>query len=260
MAVIDVSAFVGAYPYRDLGTAGSAGWLVGQMDRLGIERSWVGYLPSILQLDPTPGNRALAKITASFGRRLRAVPVLNPELPHWQDDLNQALEMGAPAIRLFPQYQGIDPAGDEMRVAVAAAGVAGIPVILTVRLEDERQRHPLDRAPELPAAAVRSLIRSDEHVRMIVANAHASFVEEVHFGLTRDEAVRLLWDIAWIWGPPSDDLGRVLHTVGLDRFVFGTGMPLRVADVAAAKLDLLDLTADERLGILGRNIEHWSSS
>jgi len=257
MAVIDVSAFVGTYPFGDLGGAGSAGWLTGQMDRLGVEQAWVGYLPSILQLDPTPGNRALEKITASFGDRLRAVPTINPELPRWQDDLNRALEIGAPAVRLFPQYQGIDPAGDEIRVVLAAAAVAGMPAILTVRLEDERQRHPLDVAPELSAAAVRALVRSDERARLIVANANAAFVEEVHFGLTQDEAAQLLWDIAWIWGPPADDLARLLDTVGHERFAFGSGMPLRVPDVAAAKLDLIDLAEDVREAILGENVRRW---
>lgn len=257
MAVIDVSAFVGTYPFRDLGGAGSAGWLVGQMDRLGVEQAWVGYLPSILQLDPTPGNRALEKITTAFRDRLRAVPTINPGMPRWQDDLNQAFEIDAPAVRLFPQYQGIDPVGDEMRVVMAASAVAGMPTILTVRLEDQRQRHPVDVAPDLTAATVRALVRCDEQARLIVANAQAPFIQEVHFGLTKEEAARVLWDIAWVWGPPGDDLARLLETVGHERFVFGSGMPLRVPDVAAAKLDLLDLTQGERLAILGENIERW---
>jgi predicted TIM-barrel fold metal-dependent hydrolase len=257
MAVIDVSAFVGTYPFRDMGGAGSAGWLVGQMDRLGVEQAWVGYLPSILQLDPTPGNQALEKITASFRDRLRAVPTINPEMPRWQDDLNRAFEIGAPAVRLFPQYQGLDPVGDEMRVMMAAAAAAGMPTILTVRLEDQRQRHPVDVAPELAAAAVRALVRGDGQTRLIVANAHTPFIEEVHFGLTCEEAARVLWDIAWVWGPPADDLARLLETVGHERFVFGSGMPLRVPDVAAAKLDLIDLAQGERLAILGENVRQW---
>ena len=163
-------------------------------------------------------------------------------------------EIGAPAIRLFPQYHGIELAGDEMRVAVAAAAVAGIPVILTVRLEDERQRHPLDTAPELPAASVRELIRSDEQARVIVANANAAYVEEVHFGLTTAEAERVLWDLAWIWGPPENHMAKLIDTMGVQRFVLGTGMPLRIPETPFARLDLLDLSPAERAALLGGNL------
>src|SRR2546422_10963226 len=61
-------------------------------------------------------------------------------------------------------------------------------------LEDGRQRHPNDRAGELPAAAVRALIRSDEDLRLLITHADRGFIEEVHFGSTPEEAARLWWD------------------------------------------------------------------
>ncbi|HEX6434737.1 MAG TPA: hypothetical protein VFZ87_10865, partial [Gemmatimonadales bacterium] len=51
------------------------------------------------------------------------------------------------------------------------------------------------------------------------------------------------------WGPPEDHLQTVLHTVGIERFVFGTGQPLRLPEASIAKLDLLDLGADQRAAI-----------
>jgi len=257
MTVIDVSAFVGAYPFRDLGSAGSANWLVEQMNRLHIDQAWVGYLPAVFHRDPAPGNQALELITASSADRLLPVPTVNPEQPRWQDDLNRALETGAPAVRVFPQYQGIDPAGDEMRVLLAASAVAAIPLILTVRLEDARQRHPLDVAPELPAAAVRALVRSDAQAKVLVTHADAAFIEEVHFGLTDREAAQVLWDITWLWGPPEDRLGHLLRTIGRERFTLGTAMPLRIGDVALARLDLLDVSDETRRAVLGGNLQDW---
>src|SRR2546430_14592435 len=84
-----------------------------------------------------------------------------------------------------------------------------------------------DRAGELPAAAVRALLRSDGDVRLLVTHADRGFVEEVHFGSTPEEARRVWWDICWIWGPPEDHLATLLETVGIDRFVFGGRQPLR---------------------------------
>ena len=68
-----------------------------------------------------------------------------------------------------------------------------------------------------------------------------------------EEAARIWWDIAWVWGPPEDHLETLLTTVGVDRFVFGTGQPLRIPETSVAKLDLLDLTVAQRASIESHN-------
>jgi hypothetical protein len=136
-----------------------------------------------------------------------------------------------------------------MRVLAAACGAANLPLMMAVRLEDGRQRHPNDRAAELPAAAVRALIRSDEDVRLLITHADRGFIEEVHFGSTPEEAARLWWDVSWVWGPPDDHLETLLGTIGLDRFVFGTGQPLRIPEASVAKVALLELLPAQRAAI-----------
>lgn len=128
-----------------------------------------------------------------------------------------------------------------------------MPLLLAVRLEDVRQRHPNDVAGELPPAAIRALIRGDARLRMVVTHADRPFIEEVHFGATPDEARRIWWDISWVWGPPEDHLETLLGTVGAERFVFGTGQPLRIPENGVAKLDLLDLDAGTRSAIESEN-------
>jgi predicted TIM-barrel fold metal-dependent hydrolase len=140
-----------------------------------------------------------------------------------------------------------------MRALAGACARAGVALMLAVRLEDGRQRHPNDHAAELPAAAVRALVRSDEGVRLVVTHADRPFIEEVHFGATPDEARRIWWDISWIWGPPEDHLETLLRTIGAARFLFGTGQPLRIPENAVAKLDLLDLDTGDREAIESGN-------
>jgi predicted TIM-barrel fold metal-dependent hydrolase len=133
--------------------------------------------------------------------------------------------------------------------------------MMAVRFEDGRQRHPLDRAEELPAAAVRALVREDPRVRLVITHADRGFIEEVHFGSTPDESSRIWWDISWVWGPPEDHLATLLETIGAARFLLGSGQPLRLAETPIARLDLLDLTGDDRariesgnaLALLGRS-------
>jgi hypothetical protein len=249
---IDVNAFLGAYPWRRVpGTSPEA--LLTAMDRVAIDEAWVSHLPGLFWKDPTEGNPWLYELTA-VQSRLRPVPAVHPGLRGWEETLSDAASRGAPAVRCDPHFYGLDPGGDAMRVLVAACGAAGLPLMAAVRLEDGRQRHPLDVAPELPAAAIRALVRADQDVHLIVTHADRALIEEVHFGSTAAEASRLLWDISWIWGPPEDHLALLVTTIGVDRFVFGTGQPLRLPETSVAKLDLLDLTPGQRAAIESENL------
>jgi predicted TIM-barrel fold metal-dependent hydrolase len=247
----DVNAFVGSYPYRRVpGTSADA--LLAAMDRTGIDEAWVSHLPGLFWRDPTAGNAWLAETTRARPR-LRPVLAVHPELAGWENVVRTAADSGAAAVRCDPTFYGIAPAGPAMRALAASCARAGVVLLLAVRLEDGRQRHPNDHAAELPAAAVRALVRADPAVRVIVTHADRPFIEEVHFGSTPDEARRTWWDISWIWGPPEDHFETLLATIGPARFVFGTGQPLRIPENSAAKLDLLDLSPGERGAIEGGN-------
>lgn len=255
---IDVNAFVGGYPWRRVpGTSPAA--LLAALDRAAIDEAWVTHLPSLFWRDPAAGNGWLFDVVARHPR-LRPVPVVHPGLPGWEDELAAAVNAGAPAVRCDPQFLGLDPAGGAMRVCAAACGAARIALLVAVRLEDTRQRHPNDHAGELPAAAVRALVRSDPDVRLLITHADRGFIEEVHFGATPEEAGRIWWDICWIWGPPEDHLATLLRTVGPRRFVLGTGQPLRIPDGSLAKLDLLDLSDEDRNAIASGNARTLTSA
>ena len=115
--------------------------------------------------------------------------------------------------------------------------------------------------PDFPPSAVRALARVDDRARILVTNAARDFIEEVHLGLTPEEARRLLWDIGWIWGPPENDFDALIASVGPDRFTFGTSMPLRIPDAAPAKLDLAALPLPKsRAGIESANLRQWLES
>jgi predicted TIM-barrel fold metal-dependent hydrolase len=248
---IDVNSFLGAYPFRRVpGTSPDS--LLQAMDRVAVDQAWVSHLPSVFWRDPAAGNPWLYE-TAQRHQRLLAVPAVHPGLPDWEQQLSEARAVGVPAVRCDPTYYGIDPVGPELGGLAAACAAEGLPLLLAVRLEDSRQRHPNDRAPELPPSAVRSLIRSDPAVRLIITHADRGFIEEVHFGSTPEESARIWWDICWVWGPPEDHLSTVLRTVGVERFLFGTGQPLRLPEASVAKLDLLDLPAEQRAMIESEN-------
>jgi hypothetical protein len=237
-AVIDVNALIGPYPFRYVPHP-DADVLVRVMDREGIENAWVGHLPSAFYRDPTPGNRELRAAIAPHRSRLHPVPAIRPDWPRWEQSLDDCVRDGAPAIRAYPPQWGLSPGDSRMSELAIAAGEREMALLLTVRFEDLRQRHSMDVAGDLSAAAIRALARAGDGVRLVVTAAGREMIEEVHWGLTTVEQERVLWDISWIWGPPEDHLAKLFRTIGPRRFVFGTHWPLRLTQTSRANLDLL---------------------
>jgi predicted TIM-barrel fold metal-dependent hydrolase len=242
--MIDVAAYIGPYPFRHLPHP-DPDVLVRVLAREGLSGAWVGYLPSPWQRDPAPGNAALFAALAPYPT-LSPTPAIRPDWPNWERALRDTVEKGAPAVRAYPMHWGMGPDDPAMRALALACGEIGIPLVLTTRFEDLRQRSPLDVAGDLSAAHVRALARAGASVRLIVTGAGRNLLEETHWGLTSREQERVHWDFAWIWGPPEDHLAHLLRTIGASRFVYGTHWPLRLTQNPRANLDLLppDLRAE----------------
>lgn len=257
--MIDVNTLIGAFPFRHIPHP-EAEVLDRVVQRDGLAGAWVGHLPSAFHRDPSLGNAELFKALESFPR-LEPVPTIRPDWPRWGQSLREAKSRGAVAVRAYPQHWGMGPGDGSMRRLAIAAGELELPLLLTVRFEDLRQRHSLDVAGDLQSAAIRDLARAGESVRIVVTAAGREMIEEVHWGLTPAEQGRVLWDISWVWGPPEDHLAKLFRTIGSDRFVYGTQWPMRLTQTPRANLELLpgDL-ADSRLAdpshIFGSNGGH----
>lgn len=236
--MIDVNALIGPYPFRYVPHPDPE-VLMRVLEREGLDGAWVGHLPSAFYRDPSTGNAQLYTALAPHAAKLKAVPAIRPDWPDWERAVRIATDAGAPAVRAYPQLWQLGPGDSRMSELAVACGQARLALMLTVRFEDLRQRHALDTAGDLQAAAVRALARAGAGVRLIVTAAGREFIEEVHWGLTPDEQSRVVWDFSWIWGPPEDHLAKLFRTIGSERFVYGTQWPLRLSQNPRANLDLL---------------------
>ena len=245
--MIDVNALIGPYPFRFVPHP-DADVLVRVLEREELRGAWVGHLPSVFYRDVNTGNAQLYTALAPFADRLRPVPTIRPDWPDWHRALQTARDAGAPAVRAYPPHWQLGPGDRRLTELALACGELRMALVLTVRFEDVRQRHPLDVAGDLQAAAVRALARAGKNVRLIVTAAGREFIEEVHWGLTPDEQRCVFWDFSWVWGPPEDHLAKLFRSIGSERFVFGTHWPLRLTQNPRANLDLLpDDLVDVRL-------------
>jgi len=235
---LDPSLFIGGYPYRDVPHPDPE-ILARVMEREAISHAWVGHLPSAFVDDPSSGNAELFKALEPFRATMSPAPAVRPDLANWQISLRDAANAGAAAIRAYPPQWKMDPDSTAMRELALACGEQKLPLILTVRFEDLRQRSKLDTAGDLAGAAIRMLARAGDDVRIVVSAAGRDLIEEVHWGLTPVEQARVWWDISWIWGPPEDHLAKLFRTIGSGRFVFGSQWPLRLVQSPQANLELL---------------------
>jgi predicted TIM-barrel fold metal-dependent hydrolase len=235
---LDVSALIGAYPFREIPHSDPE-TLVRVLDREGITEAWVGHLPTAFHRDPHYGNLALYQAIGNHPDRLYAAAVVRPDWPSWRTELARAVHEGARAIRAYPTQWGLGPESSSLNELAAACAENRLPLVLTVRFEDGRQRHRLDVAGDLPAATVRGIARAGTGARIVVVAAGRATIEEIHWGLTPSERELVWYDTSWIWGPPEDDFAHLLRSVGAARFVYGTGWPLRLAQVTRANLSLL---------------------
>ncbi len=235
--MIDCAAYIGPYPFRHLPHPDPE-VLVRVLAREGLAGAWVGHLPTVWHRDPTPGNAALYEALAAHRALLAPAPVVRPDWPGWKRMLRDLVERGAACIRAYPMHWGMASHDARLVELAHACGEFAIPLLLTVRFEDLRQRHALDVAADLTAAHVRTLARAGEG-RLVVTGAGRELIEETHWGLTPTEQQRVHWDFAWVWGPPEEQLAHLFRTIGPDRFVYGTHWPLRLTQNPRANLDLL---------------------
>src|SRR5881394_1875134 len=190
--MIDVNTLIGPYPFRFVPHP-DADVLARVLERERLDGAWVGHLPSVFYRDPGAGNAQLYTALAPHGSSLRPVPTIRPDWPDWERALGVAKAANAPAVRAYPAQWQLAPHDGRLAELAIACGAARMAVMLTVRFEDLRQRHPLDVAGDLQPAAVRALARAGDAVRLIVTAAGREFIEEVHWGLTPEEQRRGVW-------------------------------------------------------------------
>ena len=233
----DVSAWIGAYPFRDIPHPEPA-ILARVLEREQIGSAWVGALPGAWHRDPAPSNAWLQAQLAPFRSVLLATPTVRPDWPGWERALDDAAGQGAPAVRYYPMQLGLGTTSSHHAQLAKACAARGLVVQLTVRFEDLRQRHALDTAGDLSAAHIRAVVRAHSGVIVVVSGAGRDLIEETHWSLTPAEQERLFWDWAWVWGPPEDHLAHLFQTIGAARFVFGGYWPLRLIQAPVSTFSL----------------------
>lgn len=226
--LIDTHVSFGRWPWQDF-SALTPDSLVASLKAEGIAEAWISAVDSIFFPDPdVPDTRLLAAFRPYPG--VTPVKTMNPLLGNWRESLKKAVESdGFRLVRILPSYHLYDlidrPA---LEFATVLAGYR-IPLLIPVRVEDERNQYPLLRVPTLPPDHIAHFAALHAGLKILALGATATEIPSLIAGNTN-----VLCDIAF--AEREDTLKNLTASVPCERLVFGSHTPFFYTRAAVRKL------------------------
>lgn len=246
--MIDINAFAGPWPFRALPATLPAD-VATMLQEAGIARALVSPLEALFFEDPHIANERLAARLQPDGILLPCAAI-NPTLANWARSLRSAQEeIGARAVVLHPNYHCYDLESDPARALLAAAGEAGLPVIIQLRMQDLRSQHPLCKVPDVSVGKAVNAAEAAPGTRVILGGIRFA---EVSAQAARIRALSNVW-IELSQVENVDGVRQAITAVGANRIVLGTGAPLFNVRSSLLKLEEGQLSNQERAAITRQN-------
>ncbi len=230
--IVDTNAFLGQYPFRQL-TQRTAVELIGQMDAHAIDAALVSSLHAVFYRDTHRGNQELFEQITPFADRLFPIAAVNPTYVGWERDVDESIAAGAKAMTLWPEHHGYRLLDDHGRAAVTRIADSGLPIVLTQRLEDRRQRHRWDAAHDLTLADFIELAAAFPQQSFSLCNWAGVSGERLLTAGLRD---RCLIDFARLQVLLTKDVSQLIQTMRIDSIAFGSHMPFDYLAPSLVKL------------------------
>lgn len=231
--IIDVCAHTGFWAHRPIGV--EADGLAKLLAPWGVGRVFHGRLEALWLENPHDANRLPERRAPAGGVEVVAVPVLDPTIATWADELDRLAKAGPlRMVRLYPSYGSYTLA--EAGALLDAVARRKVIAQVIVRIEDVRRQH---RLAQIPDVAINSIIEAAErHPELTILASGIS-------GPDLRSAAGKLPKTNNLWADTSqaDGCGTVAtlaESGWRERLVFGSHAPLFIPYAAMARV-LLDL-------------------
>jgi len=247
MKRLDFNCFTGNWPFHKV-RYNTVAKITELHKRVNIEGGIISSLEAIFYQDPYEAEKALAKELK--GTSYMHAMILNPMLPGWKDDLARAQkELDIKAIRLMPGFHNYlltDAVMDEVADAVRACK---LPLIITLRMEDERTTwmfHP----KTVDMNDVVAFLEKNPDIITIVANIrfHQLAALEDQF----NKRFNLFVDISGF----KDGLftmEKAWQSTARDHLIYGSLAPIFELQSTSILLDAADIGPDAKETIFSGN-------
>ena len=236
--IIDINSYLGHYPFRSLRCT-TAEKMLGAMDRNGIGRAVVSSLPAVFYRDAHRGNQELWEETQAHAARFIPVATINPKYVGWERDLAEAIETWKmKAVTLVPEHHGYSLGDEVARAALARIAAYGVPLLLTQRFEDRRQRHHWDRAEDLKPEVVLEAAGAHPTLKFLLVNwINLDGPKLAQAGLKG----RCLVDFARLQVAQQEEVPKLIDALGVEAIAFGSHLPFDYVGPSLVKLANVEL-------------------
>jgi hypothetical protein len=234
--IIDCNCYWGHYPFRRLPNYQASG-LIAMLDHNGIDQALVSSLHTVFYRNAHEGNRELMEDIEAHRDRLWPLATINPKYVGWQADLQEAAEVWqVKGINLWPNYHGYVLSDELGQAALAAIDELDLPVVLTQRLEDRRQRHHWDVAEDLTQQEVLDAVQAFPTLRIAFCNWTGLDGRKL---LQAGLQGRCLIDLARLDLLVRGSIDGLLDSLGAESVSFGSHAPFDYFGPSLVKLSTL---------------------
>ncbi|GIP39525.1 hypothetical protein J31TS4_28050 [Paenibacillus sp. J31TS4] len=242
----DVNCLLGHWPFRKL-YKNTLQDLLDIHRTNGIETGYVSSLNAIFYNDPFEGDEELH--AALQGTDYRHILTVHPGLPGWERDLDDGIErFGIAGVRVYPTYHGYSLNGPEMERLCRVLESRGLPLFLTVRLEDERLDYLIKPAPLSVQNDLIPFLGS--HPDLTVLLLQLRYGEATAMKEAILSHPRAFFDTSGL----KDGLfviEKLLRQFPPDRLMYGSQYPLYCLKSTLLLVELAELDPEDKARILG---------
>lgn len=247
---IDINCFAGFWPFRRISyrSVTDIRILMDRIDTLGV---LLTPLAGLFYKDTLSAvSELLEELNVSVYENMWPIAVINPMFPGWQEDLFIMVdEWGCVAVRIFPNYH--DYTLSEPHIADFFVDVQNrnLPLIVSVRMEDERLHHWMMRVEPVPHLDITWLLRSYPDIRTILCGLHPTEIDLIiddiltHSSAYVDTSIRM----------PQFYMEEMISRLGPERIMYGTAMPLSYPESSLFQLKDAHISEEARQSILCDN-------
>lgn len=249
MNFFDASTWIGRWPFS-FAPAHTPRSLAAHLKRHGITRALVSPLDAVFAPAPQPANRALLAATRPF-RALLPVPILNPALATWREDLAEvATDRRVCAVRILPNYHDYSLRASAVDELTAALAQRRLRLIVQMQLIDHRHEYHALTIKPVPPDDLAALLRRHRTLPVLAS------------GLLRPDLMKLarrhanlLADLSFAeW---HDTMEHLTARVPARQLAFASHTPFLITAAARTKLETSTLPAAERAQIAAGNLRRF---
>ena len=250
--IIDSNAYIGNWSFRKIRYNTAAG-LVRLMDRDGMDRAVVGSLNSTFYRNCQVGNEELSREVRGHEDRLIPLATINPGYPGWERDFERCrCELGMKGLKLYPMYHDYALWDEGALTLIRRAAEHGMPVVIPMRVEDERIQHCRVKVPQFALEPLIVAIRRCPEARFILGAASWDVKELADvIGLKQDN---FYVGISRLSAFCHDMLPDLVDELGVSRIVLDTNMPLDYPRCSLLKVESLDISEAEKRMVYGETM------